>query len=535
MEKYDLIAQKVSCPEFRNPIKNFIDDNCSSFIDIDENSFEQMQIFKEINLLIENLLQKILLEGNITNEEFLKAAERGTEDPKYKKYFNQLIHFGNYEFFKSVMIKRNYQLIKMAEIQMGRDSTKIENKIISQPNNSENKENKEKRETTEKNEKNDKNDKNDKNEKNEKNEENELNEAIKQSLRDEDEQRRLKVIEEEELRRAIKRSLLAEQKARKSNTLQKEETKKEEPKKEEPKKVPLNFITSNQNFQIQGKEKPKEDNQTPKILPKENKNNQNIELKISSKTEDFGLMGEPKKQIDSSYMMFPPTKKPEDDKNSEKKETINNPEKEVAKKELNVNNEENKNNENNNEHKNEETVGKDFVNIFEEKKLTLAPLINKSINIIMENPYRKEQKVATLKNDLEKYQKPNVQKDIERIKNQEAKYESPTQVVKNTLETENNINNNFISNFDKEDFMGLLLDEEDEPKNEDKMVEKKEDSSISKNNINLGKISIPSNFKDKIPEYDKNKQEELKKYREMIIKQTKENREAQLKIGQKDE
>ena len=37
---YNWVAYKVSCPQFRNPIKNFIDENCSTFIDIDENSFE---------------------------------------------------------------------------------------------------------------------------------------------------------------------------------------------------------------------------------------------------------------------------------------------------------------------------------------------------------------------------------------------------------------------------------------------------------------------------------------------------------------
>ena len=32
---YDYIFGKISSPEFRNPIKNFIDENCSSFIDVD--------------------------------------------------------------------------------------------------------------------------------------------------------------------------------------------------------------------------------------------------------------------------------------------------------------------------------------------------------------------------------------------------------------------------------------------------------------------------------------------------------------------
>ena len=126
---YNWIAYKVSCPEFRNPIKNFIDENCSTFVDIDENSFEQGQLFNEMNLLLENLLKDVLEEGQISQEDFLKAAERGTTDKKYKKYFNQIINFGDYTFFKSVMTKRNYQIIQMAEKQMNQEK-EMENKNI---------------------------------------------------------------------------------------------------------------------------------------------------------------------------------------------------------------------------------------------------------------------------------------------------------------------------------------------------------------------------------------------------------------------
>ena len=44
---YDYIVETISSPQFRNPIKEFIDKNCESFIGIEENSFEQGKIFKE--------------------------------------------------------------------------------------------------------------------------------------------------------------------------------------------------------------------------------------------------------------------------------------------------------------------------------------------------------------------------------------------------------------------------------------------------------------------------------------------------------
>ena len=117
-EVYQYVAKRISCPAFRNPLKNFIDENCLTFIDVDENTFEQGQLFKELNELLENLLKDVLEDGQLSQEEFLKAAERGIEDKQYKKYFNQVINFGDYNFFKSIMTKRNYQMIKMAEQQM---------------------------------------------------------------------------------------------------------------------------------------------------------------------------------------------------------------------------------------------------------------------------------------------------------------------------------------------------------------------------------------------------------------------------------
>ena len=241
---YNWIAYKVSCPEFRNPIKNYIDENCSTFVDIDENSFEQGQLFNEINLLIENLLKDVLEEGQITQEDFLKAAERGMEDKKYKKYFNQIINFGNYTFFKSVMTKRNYQIIQMAEKQMNQ-----ENENQSKSLNQEGNQNAPQENDSGQN----------RNELNPQivaqmleNEQAELNEAIRQSLEDEEEKRRIAVIEEEEMRRAIKQSLetskkenekkkeeeerMKREKEKEQEQAKKEETKKEEPKKEEPKK-----------------------------------------------------------------------------------------------------------------------------------------------------------------------------------------------------------------------------------------------------------------------------------------------------------
>jgi len=114
---YNWVAYKVSCPDFRNTIKDFINDNCTIFVDTEENILEYEQIFQAFNQLIEDLIKDILHEGKISKEQFLKMAERGIKDIKYKKYFKQLTTFKDYKCFKSMMIKRNIQLAKMTENQ----------------------------------------------------------------------------------------------------------------------------------------------------------------------------------------------------------------------------------------------------------------------------------------------------------------------------------------------------------------------------------------------------------------------------------
>ena len=125
---YNWLCFKISSPGFRNIMKDFIDDNCNIFIDVDENTFQQGQLFNEFNQLLENLLSDLLVEGGLTQEQFLLAAEKGLSDEKYKKYFDQILNLSDYNYFKKVMTKRNYQLIKRVEEQMAQAKKEIEMK-----------------------------------------------------------------------------------------------------------------------------------------------------------------------------------------------------------------------------------------------------------------------------------------------------------------------------------------------------------------------------------------------------------------------
>ena len=510
---YNWVAYRVSSPEFRNPIKNFIDENCITFLDIEENSFEQGQLYKEMNLMIENLLNDVLTEGNISQEDFLKCAERGMEDKKYKKYFNQIISFGDYTFFKNVMVKRNFQLIKLAEMQMNQDNggeNEIQNVNEEQQNFTP-----------------------EMLEQMKQNEQNEINAAIKKSLEEEDEKRRIAAIEEEEMRRAIKQSLEQSKREAEKNSKKeeppkkpepkkeepkkeapkKEEPKKEEPKKEEPKKEEkkpvLSVISSNTSFQVSGEAKDK--GQAQPVQP-----NKTYKLQVSTKTEDFGISGQ-QKEIENPYARDSQNQ-PQEKKEVPKKE-IQPPKKEkvyqtpeIEQQKKTVERKEIKQEENviNEPPKNEERIGRDFLNIFEEKKMTLAPLVNKAK---IEN-----QKKATLKEDIQRNQKENVKKDIEKMKKvEENKTESASDIIKSNLK-QNTMNKNDINFID--DDGGLLIDEDDE----DIFSNVKSDNK-SKNNIHLGRIAIPQNFNNKIVGFDKEKQEQLKQYREKVLEKVKNERE----------
>ena len=198
---YECVVQIVRCPEFRNPIKDFIDDNCGSFIGVDENTFEQGALFKEFTTLVDNLLETLTQDIGITEEMFCLAAKRGLKDEKLKKYFEQLISFTNYNYFKNLMTKRNLYLEELAYKQMMKDKDDGKDQDLTDE---EYKELEKKAKEME---------------------ENELKAALQMSLALEEEKQKLKALEDEELERAIKLSLIEQQtKVEKSPLIQMQPT-----------------------------------------------------------------------------------------------------------------------------------------------------------------------------------------------------------------------------------------------------------------------------------------------------------------------
>jgi hypothetical protein len=211
---YDCVLQIVKSPEFRNPIKDFVDDNCGSFIGVDENTFEQGALHKEFIELVDNLLDTLTKDIGITDEMFCLAAKKGLEDKKSKKYFEQLISFTNYNYFKNLMTKRNLYLEELAYKEMMKDKEEGKNNEIT----------KEQMEELEKKAK--------------EMEEDQLQCALKMSLAAEEEMKKLQALEDADLEKAIQLSLQEQQKKEEKTPLiqmQPEKAKTEEKKEEKPK------------------------------------------------------------------------------------------------------------------------------------------------------------------------------------------------------------------------------------------------------------------------------------------------------------
>ena len=589
---YNWLAKKITSPSFRNIIKDFIDDNCSLFIDVDENTFQQGQLFNEFTQLIENILGDLLTEGGITQEQFLAAAERGLNDKKYKKYFDQLLNFSEYNYFKKMMTKRNYQIIKKIEESMAlqQNEKEIKQKEEMERKQSQNR-NKTEREIEE--------------EKQRRllhqflnqEEEEELQKAIQKSLELEDEKRKIAIIEEEELKRALKQSLLDSVKAKPSTEEKKPEVKNEEKKseakieekksevkieekkpKQEPKKEEF-IIDKNEEINFEKKEKPKTEAPTvstntnsfniisnntnfqfsgtsPKEVPQQNKPtniisaSKGFEFQIESKKNDFGISSMSPTTISNTKENPNPNARPSPS-------TQSNP---YARPSPST--------QSNLKVDNSHIIKQDLIDIelepkSKEKKFTNdTPLIENKIN---ENENKDKDKKDNKKSiNLLQFEDNTKEEKIEVTK--EIKTEKASDIIKNTL------NENKIK--DDENDGGLLIDDDEEdasnfnPKNGPKtntFINKKEDIKLG--NIRFGKDggNFINNFRDmsnyerggmenlenkfkegkitsvvqnqnededyqnKLREVENEKQAKLRAYREYLLKMKKEKRENKAK------
>lgn len=76
----------------------------------------------------------MLSEIGASQELFLLVAKMGLENPDHKKFFEQLITFDNYVYFKNMMIRRNLLLEEQAmELMYEQDKSKGKTKVTVAP------------------------------------------------------------------------------------------------------------------------------------------------------------------------------------------------------------------------------------------------------------------------------------------------------------------------------------------------------------------------------------------------------------------
>ena len=112
-EQYKLIRNYLSDKEYRKSIRNFIDNNCEKFNDVETPlTNEQKELFEQIKSLLFEPLKKICEENNISDVLFKEFIEEGTNDKKdiHRNHFIQLKSFQKESYILSLMQKRKIQI-----------------------------------------------------------------------------------------------------------------------------------------------------------------------------------------------------------------------------------------------------------------------------------------------------------------------------------------------------------------------------------------------------------------------------------------
>lgn len=111
-----LVAAIFRSPTWVSPISKFVDENCFTFEDQDENKLEYTLIHNAFKLLIDELLEAHLQELAVTPEQFERFCHHGMggSNEFHKELVEQLLSVDDFLIFKAMMVKRNAQLYRQA-------------------------------------------------------------------------------------------------------------------------------------------------------------------------------------------------------------------------------------------------------------------------------------------------------------------------------------------------------------------------------------------------------------------------------------
>lgn len=108
----DYVVAILKSPTWVAPISKFVDENCLTFEDVEENKLEHTLIHNAFKQLIDEMLVAHLAEMSISTELFTKFCERGLSGTNelHRSLVEQLLSVEDFLVFKAMMVKRNADL-----------------------------------------------------------------------------------------------------------------------------------------------------------------------------------------------------------------------------------------------------------------------------------------------------------------------------------------------------------------------------------------------------------------------------------------
>ena len=104
------ILQFVSSPSFLTELQDFKEENCLTFNTEEESTHQHFILFKSYSKLLESKLEKLVADLGISGADFCEAAFSCYNEPRYRRFVEELFCIQDFLFFKKTMIRENRKL-----------------------------------------------------------------------------------------------------------------------------------------------------------------------------------------------------------------------------------------------------------------------------------------------------------------------------------------------------------------------------------------------------------------------------------------
>lgn len=108
------ILEILRAPTWISPIAKFVDDNCSTFEDVEENLLEHTLIHNRFRQLVDELLVAHLMNISVSAEQFVRFCSHGLSGTNQinRAIVEQLLSVEDFLVFKAMMVKRNAEITR---------------------------------------------------------------------------------------------------------------------------------------------------------------------------------------------------------------------------------------------------------------------------------------------------------------------------------------------------------------------------------------------------------------------------------------